>query len=406
MNIKERISDIFKEITAIRRELHAHPELSEQEVHTSEKISRYLTAWGIEHKTGIAGYGIVAEIRGEKQGFPEQKFSALALRADMDALPIQERVDSPFCSQNPGVMHACGHDIHTAVLLGSARLLNEMKAMLPGTVRFFFQPAEETIGGAERMIQAGCMENPKIEAVLGLHVSPEFPAGCIAFCRGKMNAASTEFQIHVEGAYAHGAHPDQGIDPIVTAAHIVTALQTAVSRSLSPVKAGLVTVAQLHAGSKNNIIPREAELSGIIRALDQKTRELLKQRVEQIAVSCGKAFGAQVTVTFFDSYPALVNDAELEAVLEQVACQNFRKENIFFLQEPSLGTDDFSFFSNAAKGLYFNLGTRRKSEKHTQMLHSDLFDPDDSCIRSGILMEVMGTVALLHQKKGEIEEIL
>jgi len=399
MDIENQIDAILEEIIAIRRDFHKHPELSEQEKQTAEKISNYLHRWNIPHQTNVAGYGIVASVTGTKEASIKQAFPAIAIRADMDALPICEMVETPHRSMTEGVMHACGHDIHMATLLGTARILQNLRSEFHGTVKFFFQPAEETIGGAERMIAAGCMEDPKVEAVIGLHVSPSIPSGTVEFCRGRMNAASTEFSIHVNGVSSHGAHPNDGVDAILAASHIVTALQSVVSRNLSPTNSGVISIGQFHAGTKNNILPPYADLKGIIRTFDKTTQVYMKQQLEQIAVNTAQAFGATASVDFHDSYPALINDDLLGSILESAALQYFDREQLFLLSEPSMGAEDFSYFANASKGIYFNLGTKRNTSEKPQTLHSEWYNPDDSCIRSGMLMEIAAAFALLNYEK-------
>ena len=266
MDIKKRIDEIYDEIVEIRRDLHMHPELSQNEVRAAEKISAYLQGLDIDYRCNVAGNGIVAWIEGKKKCEIKKQFRGVGIRADIDALPVNEMCDIDFKSVNEGVMHACGHDVHTAVMLGSAKILKEMENEFCGAVKFFFQPAEETVGGAERMIKEGCLRNPDVDAVIGLHVAPLVASGDIEFCRGKMNAASTEFEILVHGQSCHGAHPDDGVDPIVVASHIVTGLQSIISRNLSPANPGVITVGKFHSGTANNIIPETAVLSGIIRA--------------------------------------------------------------------------------------------------------------------------------------------
>lgn len=396
MDIKHRIDEIYDEILEIRRDLHAHPELSENEVRTSHKISAYLSSLKINHETGVAGYGIIATIIGKRKSISNQRFPVVAIRADMDALPICEMVDIPFRSTTEGVMHACGHDIHTAIMLGAAKLIKELEDKISGTVKFFFQPSEETIGGAMRMIEYGCMENPKVDAVIGLHVSPYIPAGAVEFCRGKMNAASTEFKIKVDGISCHGAHPDNGVDPIFVASQIITSLQSIVSRNISPTNPAVVTIGQFHSGTKDNIIPAQATLSGIIRVLDSNSQILVKDRVETISINTAKALGASASVSFNDSYPTLINDDELEYIIENVANKHFEKDQIFFLPKPSMGAEDFSYFSEISKAVYFNIGTKTKDEKVLQSLHSEYYNPDESCIKSGLLMEVISVLELLN----------
>jgi amidohydrolase len=398
MDIKKQIDGIFDETVAVRRDFHLNPELSEKESKTAQKVSEYLTRWGIKHETGIAGNGVVAMIEGKSPVLKNQTFKVIGIRADIDALPIQEAVRIPFCSQNPGVMHACGHDIHTAVLLGSAKILKQREKELNGTVKFFFQPAEETIGGARRMIEAGCMENPKVDVVMGLHVAPNIPVGTVGFRRGKMNASSSEFNISVQGITCHGAYPNNGVDTVLVAAHIVCALQSIVSRNVSPTNPAVVTVGQFHGGNKNNIISKEVVMSGIIRCLDLETREFLKEKVRLVVENTAEAFGAKAEVKIHDSYPVLINDDEIETIFEKLATQYFSEKNILLLNEPSLGADDFSYFAQVAKSIYFNIGTLAKGETVAQKLHSEYFNPDEQSIKAGILMEVAGVLELFNKR--------
>ncbi|QAT42412.1 M20 metallopeptidase family protein [Aminipila luticellarii] len=397
MKIRERIDEIFEEIVEIRRTLHENPELSEQEIKTSQRISEFLTKYEIPHETEIAGHGIVAIIEGKGKIAEGQKFLTVGIRADMDALPINEEVNVPFKSKTEGVMHACGHDIHVAALLGTAKILKEAEADFSGTVKLFFEPAEETIGGAKQMIEAGYLMNPTVDAAIGLHITPEVETGMVQFRRGKMNAASTEFEITVEGVACHGAHPENGVDSIVAASSLVCMLQSIVTRNLSPTNPGIITIGQIHGGNKDNIIANETVLSGMIRALDNDTRSFLKKRVKEMAENVASGFGAKANVQFTDGYPALANDDEVEDILEAVAEEVLSKENVCFLPEPSLGADDFSYFSEAIQAVYFNIGCLGKGETVRQALHSEQLNPDEECIRTGILMEVFGALELFKQ---------
>lgn len=399
MNIGKEIDAIYPEIVAIRRDLHMHPELSENEVRTAEKISSYLTLWGIKHQCGIAGNGIVAWVEGEKNFEGQQLFKGVAIRADIDALPVQELTGAPYQSIHDGVMHACGHDIHTAVMLGTAKILKNLASEFSGAVKFFFQPAEETVGGAERMVAEGCLLNPDVDAVLGLHVAPDIPSGDLEFCRGKMNAASTEFEMIIKGKSCHGAHSNDGIDPILTAAHIMTGLQSIISRNLSPANPGVITIGKFNAGTANNVIPEQATLTGIIRALDNETQSFIKTRLQNFATATAESFGATAIISFEDSYPALVNDDFLLDVIQEVAEKNLGNDRIHFMPEPSLGSDDFSYFANAVKGLYFSLGTKKQeSSSSSNILHSPYYNPNEESMKSGILIEVMGVLELLNMK--------
>ena len=404
-NIKKRIDEIYDETVEIRRDLHMHPELSEHEVRTAQKISEYLASWGIHHRCGGAGNGIVAWIEGKKPAQGDLLFRGVGIRADMDALPVKELADVPFRSVNEGVMHACGHDIHTAVALGSARILKEMESEFSGAVKFFFQPSEETVGGADRMIAEGCLMNPPVDAVAGLHVAPLVPSGDLELCRGRMNAASTEFELTVSGKSCHGAHPDDGADPILAASHIVAGLQSIISRNLSPANPGLITVGKFISGTANNVIPEKAVLSGIIRALDNETQRFIKDRLLSLASSTAEAFGARADIYFRDSYPALVNDDFLLDTVREAAQECLGSDRIHFMPEPSLGSDDFSYFSNAVRSIYFNLGTKKEGGPSSDILHSAYYCPDEESMKSGMLIEIMSVLRLLEMKGSDCNGI-
>ena len=404
-NIKKRIDEIYDETVEIRRDLHMHPELSEHEVRTAEKISGYLSRWGIEHRCGVAGNGIVAWIEGRKPPQGDLLFRGVGIRADMDALPVKELADVPFRSVNEGVMHACGHDIHTAMALGSARILKEMEYEFSGAVKFFFQPSEETVGGADRMIAEGCLLDPPVDAVAGLHVAPLVPSGDLELCRGRMNAASTEFELTVSGKSCHGAHPDDGADPILAASHIVAGLQSIISRNLSPANPGLITVGKFISGTANNVIPEKAVLSGIIRALDNETQRFIKDRLLSLASSTAEAFGARADIYFRDSYPALVNDDFLLDTVREAAQECLGSDRIHFMPEPSLGSDDFSYFSNAVRSIYFNLGTKKEGGPSSDILHSAYYCPDEESMKSGMLIEIVSALRLLDMKGSDCSGI-
>lgn len=395
MNIKDRIDEIFEEIVEVRRAIHANPELSEKEIETSKFISEFLKNHGIEHETGVAGNGIIGMIKGKGKVIKDQKFLTVGIRADIDALPIEEVAEVPFRSKNKGIMHACGHDIHTAVLLGTAKILKEMEDELPGNIKLFFEPAEETIGGAEKMIEEGCLKNPEVDAVIGLHITPNIEAGKIQIKRGKMNAASTEFQIKIKGAEAHGAHPEGGIDSIFIASNLVCVLQSIVSRNLSPTNPGIITVGRIEGGSKNNILAKETTLYGIIRAMDNETKSFIEDRVKKLSEDIASGFNGSAEVMFEYGYPALINNDEIGSIIESVGENILSKENIDVLDEPSLGSDDFSYFSQKTKSFYFNIGCLDKNIGASQALHSGLLKPDEECIRTGMLMEIFGALEIL-----------
>ncbi|MBR0026624.1 MAG: amidohydrolase, partial [Clostridia bacterium] len=278
---------VFDETVQMRRKLHQNPELSGEEHQTLAFIAEHLNALDIPFVSYSNG-GICACIgRGE---------SAVGIRADIDALPVEEKTGLPYASQNIGVMHACGHDIHTAILLGAAKIFKSMENELPGVVKLFFQPAEETVGGAEVMVKEGCMESPKVHSVLGLHVEPALPVGKISFLPGKMNAAVTELYITVRGKSCHGAHPEQGVDAIVAAAHIVTALQSIDSRMTAPTEPVVVTIGTIAGGTQNNIIAGEVHMEGTIRTLSRETAAIVKEQVTRVIENVAAAWGAEADV--------------------------------------------------------------------------------------------------------------
>lgn len=397
MNINNFIDDIFLDILSIRRQLHQNPELSENEIHTEKLICNELKSLKIPYKSGIAGHGVVATIQGSKTNYNvESTYKTIAIRADIDAISLQEECAIPFASKNKGVMHACGHDLHTAILLGTARILKKLEKEFCGAVKLFFQPSEETIGGALQMIESGCMDNPTVDAVIGLHIHPQLPTGSVEFFRGDMNAASTEIELIVNGITCHGAHPDEGVDPILIASHIMVGLQSICSRKLDPTTPGLVTIGKFNAGSAHNVIPNTATMNGIIRAMSTDYRSFIKNQVEMIATNTAKSYGGTCTVNFKDSYPALINDLTLGRRLEEIAIKYIDEGNIHIAAKPSLGTDDFSYFSQAVPSVYFNIGTKHPCDSTPYGLHSEFMNPDEDAMRTGILMEVATILELLQ----------
>lgn len=395
--VKQLIEENFEEIVAIRRDIHMHPDLSEHEERTMNKISEYLTAWGIPHRTMVGGHGVVAVVEGKAPSAGPRKYEAVGIRGDIDALPIPEEVDVPFKSVNEGVMHACGHDMHAAMLLGSAKILKTLENEFSGAVKFIFQPAEETVGGADQMIQDGCMKDPDVGAMIAFHVTANQPTGVIEMRRGKMNAATCDLILDVEGLACHGAHPDLGVDAIVAASQIVTALQSIPSRNLAPTDAGIITVGQFHAGTKDNIVAGVAKLSGTIRALDPKIMELLKSRIRTIAEGTAAAYGATAHLTLIDGYPALINSDYMFDEMDALAQRLFGKDMVSYMPDPSLGADDFAFFTQACDGIYMNVGVNPGNRPHPQKAHNEFFDPDEEGMKNGIMMEVIGSLELLKK---------
>ena len=392
--IKQKIDEIFPAVVAFRRDLHAHPELSGQEDRTSRRIAEELEKLGIEPcvTPEKAVYGAVFG----KGPAPSGKYTGLGIRADFDALPITEATGLPYASTNAGVMHACGHDMHAAMLLGAGMVLQAMPELFGGSVKLLFQPNEEADGGADNMIKAGCMKDPDVNAVIAFHIEPGIPTGWIQFCPGKMNAATCDLDITVEGVACHGAHPDRGIDAILVASSIVTALQAVVARNLAPTQPGVVTVGQFHAGNADNVVAGTARLTGTLRALDMKTMAQIKQLVTQTAEGVAAGYGAKAIVKLTDGYPSLENDIELGKRLQELAIELVGADHLDYMEDPSLGADDFAFFTQYCDGVYMNLGTTPEGwDGKPQALHNEYLCPDEEAMKTGILMAVMTAVTLL-----------
>ena len=388
-SIQKRIEEIYEDVVALRRHIHQNPELSRQEEKTMAFVSEYLTRLNIPHKTNVGGYGIVGII-----GDPNAQ-SAIALRADMDALPVQEQTDLPYASNVPGVMHACGHDVHTAILMGTARILKEMEAELPGTVKLFFQPSEERFGGARPMIADGCLLDPPVKRVMGLHVDPEAPVGKVTFFPKVRSASSTAITIIVHGKSCHGAQPQTGVDAVLAGAHVVTALQNLVSRTVSPTDPVVLTIGQFNAGTKGNIVAGTAEMHGTLRAMSLETRDLMKERIRKVAESTAALYGATVEVTIQDSNLPVIPHGPSNRRMLAVAREALGEENVIVAKEPVMTAEDFCYFLNEVPGTFFDLGTTAPDCQWPQTLHNDRFTPDESCIKTGILLEVLGALAFL-----------
>ncbi len=379
------IDTILSEIIDLRHELHQHPEIRFQESWTSNRISVALTKWGIPHRTGLGkGTGIVASIAG-KPG------KTIALRADIDGLEVEEATGLPYASRIPGRMHACGHDGHVANLLGAARVLLECRGALRGTVRLLFQPGEEQGGGARYMIADGALDG--VDAVFGLHGSPQFPAGTIAVKSGSLMASADFFRMVIQGKGCHGADPASAIDPVIVAAHITTALQTVVSREVDPRQPAVVTVAHIEAGTTTNIIPDTALLEGTIRSFDPETDALLREAIERIAGHTAQAFRASASVTFGEkAYPPLLNDAAMTELLIDSACRTIGAANVVVLTEPQMIAEDFACYLEKVPGAFFFLGMANEPEAPYPPLHSPYYDFNDTALRTGI--GVMAELAL------------
>lgn len=374
------------EITAWRRDFHMHPELSFQEIRTARKVAETLREMGLEVETGVGKTGVVARIG---EGSP-----VVAIRADMDALPIQEANDVPYASQNPGVMHACGHDAHVAVGIGVATILARHRDSLPGTVKLMFQPAEEGLGGALAMIADGVLEGPKPDVALGLHVSSTHDLGTAVVRSGAMMAASDAFRVLVRGRGGHGAHPDQTIDAVLVASQIVVALQTIVARNVNPEETAVVTVGAFKAGEAGNVIADTAELRGTIRSFNPAVRELLHRRVREVCEGVAATFGAVAEVQLRIGVDATVNAERPTAVMHQAAAAVLGADKINTTYRTT-GGEDFSAVLARVPGNFFFLGAR-SDERTGHPHHNPHFDIDEACLPQGVAILCDAAVRCLN----------
>lgn len=390
--VDDAVAAVEDDVIAWRRDIHQHPELGNRETRTAAKVAEHLTSLGLEVRTGVAHTGVVGVLRGGRPG------PVIAIRADMDALPVVEQVDVPFASkvrteylgEEVGVMHACGHDVHVSVLMGVADVLAGMKQELPGTVVFLFQPAEEGApagedGGAEMMVAEGAMADPKPEAVFALHAASQWEVGEVAFCSGGAMASSDVLRIKVQGRQTHAAMPWRGIDPVVVASQIVLGLQTVTSRQIAATTApAIVSVATIHGGVRSNIIPDEVEMTGTIRSLDPEMREEIHRRVKQTAESIAAAAGTTAEVEIERGYPVTVNDPALGRRMFPVLARAVGGDNALYTN-PVTTAEDFAYFQQEAPGFYFYLGVASPGTAETAAPnHSPLFFSDEGSLAVGV----------------------
>ncbi len=375
MAIVNRIAEFQNDMTAWRRDLHQHPELALQETRTSRMVQEKLAEFGVDEIiTGIATTGVVGIIRGQQPG------EAIGLRADMDALPIEEATGLPYASVNHGVMHACGHDGHTTMLLGAARYLAETRNFA-GTVYVIFQPAEEFLGGGEIMVKEGLFERFPMKQVYGMHNWPSHPAGEFLWRVGPIMAAVASIEITVHGKGAHGAYPHNGIDPIVVAAAIVTALQSVVARNVDPLENAVVTIGHIGGGNAFNVIPETVVMKGTARWFSPAVGDVLEAGVTRIARSTAEAFGATAEVAFNRMYPATVNDAAATELARAAAETVAGAARVAQMARPTMGGEDFSFMLNAKQGSYIMLGGARTA--NDPQVHHPKYDFNDDILQVG-----------------------
>jgi hippurate hydrolase len=366
--VESGIAAYLDEIIALRRDLHQYPELAFQERRTSKIIASNLSSWGYEVATGIAGTGIVATL---KRGNGEKR---IAIRADMDALPIEEATGLDYASNNPGVMHACGHDGHSAILLAAARYLSE-SSNFNGTLRLIFQPAEEIGAGARKMISEGLFERFPVDVVFGLHNWPGVPTGQFGFVAGAAMASVDQANIRIVGKGGHGAEPHRAIDPVLASASFITALQSVVSRNVDPQDMAVATVGSIHAGSASNVIPESVELRLTMRAFNERVREQLRERIPALARAQAESFGAVAEVDYRIGFPALINHREETAFAREVAIDTFGAAKVEVDFKPRTASEDFAFMLQAQPGSYLFVGNGDSAP-----LHSAHYNFDDAII--------------------------
>lgn len=384
----EEAQNLFEYTKSKRRDFHSHPELGFQEVRTAGIVAKELNSLGLEVSTGIAETGVVALIEGATPG------PVVLLRFDMDALPITEETGADYASQNPGVMHACGHDGHTAVGLTVARLLNDHREELAGTVKLVFQPAEEGLGGAPRMVEEGVLENPKPDLTLAMHVWNEKPVGWVGIVPGPTMAAAERFKVTITGKGGHGAGPHLAIDPVLASAHVVTGLQSIVARNVAPLKTAVVSVTTLHGGEAFNVIPSSVEMEGTIRTFEDEVRKIVLKRFEEIVSSTAGAFGCQAGIFLERLTPAVINEPEITRRVQEVLPKVLPDSDLN-TDERTMGSEDMAYIMEKVPGCFIFVGSANPGSGLNASHHHPRFDFDERALTNGAALIAAATVDFL-----------
>lgn len=372
-NLFNRLEEIYPELVELRRDFHMYPELSHEEVETPKKVAAYLTSLGLEVKTQVGGRGVLGYLKGGKPG------KTVALRADFDALPIQDEKEVEYKSRIPGVMHACGHDIHTAALLGVAKVLSEVREEVPGTIVFLHQFAEETSpGGAEFMIKDGCLDG--VDVIYGAHVLSQQSYGTVSVVEGYASSAQDDFYITIHGRGGHGSSPHETVDALVTGSQVVLNLQQIVSRRVNPLKAAAVTVGAFTSGSTTNVIPDSASIKGTVRTYDEGVRKLIQESMEKIVKSTCEAADATYELKYVNDCPSIYNDPTETKRVEKVAKSIVGDENVIE-RDPMLASEDFAYYQKVIPGTFFIIGGRNEELKATYPHHHPKFDVDERSMK-------------------------
>ena len=394
---KDRINVIAQSIKAelinIRRDIHAHPETGLKEFRTSALVAEKLRYLGLEVQVGVGVTGVIGLLRGKNPG------KTLLFRSDMDCLVMDELNEVEYKSCNPGLMHACGHDAHTTWLLGAAKILVNFKDELNGNIKFVFQPAEESLGGAERMIKAGILHNPKVDAAIGAHVWPEVESGKIAVKYGPMMAAPDRFKITIKGKGGHGALPQFCVDPISIGWQIYSALQNILTRKADPLEPVLISVCRFNSGSAFNVIPDHAEMEGTVRTLNHETRKKMALMIEDCARSICEINEASCEFKYDPYYPPVINDNSMTALIETVGNDFLGEENVVKLERAAMIGEDFSYFQNEVPGVFFGIGTYNKSKGIVHGLHNPHFNIDEDILPQASALFAMLAMTYLNSEK-------
>lgn len=376
--IKAISSKHFAKMVKLRREFHQYPELGYKEFKTAERVAKELKKLGIQVKTGVGMTGVVGVLAGKKKG------KTVALRADMDALPITEQTNFPYKSKNKGIMHACGHDAHMACVIGAATILSELKDELPGNVKFIFQPSEESPpGGAKPMIQAGALRNPRVSGIFALHCDSAIPVGRIGVKEGPFMAQADSFNITIKGVSGHGARPHDGIDAILVASQVMQALQTIASRKIDPVQPVVISVGKIQGGTKRNIICDRVTLEGTSRSLNKEVAKRIPRLLKEIISGITKSAGAAFELKYIPGYPVLINHSKATELARRTITQMFGKKAIYEIKKPLMGAEDFAFYLQKVPGSFLRLGIRNPKRNAIYPWHHPRFTVDEDAIRNG-----------------------
>jgi amidohydrolase len=378
-SIPTKIAEMKDWLVEIRRTIHMSPELGFEEVETSKLIAGWLEKFGLRIQRGLAKTGVVGLLQGEKGG------KTVAIRADMDALPLEEANQVPYRSKVKGKMHACGHDGHVTILLGVARLFSSIWERVEGNIKWVFQPAEEGGGGGRIMVEEGVLENPRVDAIFGAHLFPDLQIGKVGIHEKEGLAATDRVIIKILGKGGHGAYPHLSRDPILAAGHLITQIHSIVSRSIAPLDSAVVTIGKVSGGTAFNIIPDEVELLGTVRSLNSRVREELKSRLEQVTKGVSGSFDLDYRFDYQYGYPALVNDPEMSHLVASACARGIGKENVEFIK-PSMGGEDFAYYLQKVPGSFFRLGCRNEEKGIVHPFHSSSFDIDEDVLPFGVEM--------------------